>query len=89
MGEKLTPEQRILRARAAAHDSWARTTDRAARSAPGGAALLAKIDAAVPDDESISDEARQQMICSARRAYYTKLAAKSARARRRGMRGLS
>jgi hypothetical protein len=33
MGEDLTPAQRSLRARVAAHTSWASTSDRAARTA--------------------------------------------------------
>ncbi len=38
----MTPEQRVLRARIAAHVQWAVTEDRTARSAPGRNAFLAR-----------------------------------------------
>lgn len=88
MGGRLTAEQRALRARAAAHASWARTKDRAARTAAGRAAALARIDASIPDDDQLSDRQRREMVAAARRAHFAKLALRSAKVRQRGMRGL-
>jgi len=51
-------------------ESWARTPDRSARTAPGRAAFLARFDD-YPDPEA------------ARKAYFRRLAMKSAQARRK------
>lgn len=80
---KLTPEQRRLRARIAAHASWARTTDRSARTAPARAKALDNIDSTV-HDPSLSADERQRRIMSARKAHFAQLALRSARARSRG-----
>jgi hypothetical protein len=56
--------------RIGALESWARTEDRAARTANGRAAFLARFDE-YPDPEA------------ARRAYFARLALKSAAARRK------
>lgn len=58
-----------------AHESWARTTDRAARTAPARAALEAKFLA-----EAGGDPTRAEHL---RKAYYKRLALKSAQSRRR------
>lgn len=67
--------ERELRARLAAHMSWAKTDDRTARTAPARAAM----------DKKFLDEAGgdQQKADSLRKAYYTRLALKSAQARRK------
>lgn len=56
--------------RIGALESWARTTDRAARTSNGRAAFMARFDE-YPDPEA------------ARKAYYQRLALKSAQSRRR------
>ncbi|MDT5349336.1 MAG: hypothetical protein QOH91_2623 [Mycobacterium sp.] len=72
---ELTPELRTLRSKIAAHESWARTTDRPARTANARKALEDKFLA-----EADGDPARAEHL---RRAYYARLAFKSAQARRR------
>ena len=71
----LTPAERSLRAQIAAHDSWARTTDRTARTANARKALEEKFLA-----EAEGDPKRAEHL---RKAYFKRLALKSARARRR------
>jgi hypothetical protein len=71
----LTPGERTLRARLAAHESWGATKDRAARTKHGRDALDAKFLA-----EADGDELR---AASLRKAYFTRLAFKRPQARRR------
>jgi hypothetical protein len=71
----LTPSERKLRVQIAAHDSWARTDDRSARTANARRALEDKFLA-----EADGDELR---AASLRKAYFARLALKSAQARRR------
>ena len=71
---ELTPEFRTLQARIAAHESWARTPDRSARTAKARQALEDKFLA-----EAGGDVKRAE---SARRAYYLRMAQKSAKARK-------
>ena len=72
---ELTPELRKLRAQAAAHKSWANTTDRNARTAKARKGLEDKFLA-----EAGGDPKRAESL---RRAYYAQLAYKSAKARQR------
>lgn len=72
---ELTPELRTLRSRIAAHESWANTEDRTARTANARKALEDKFLA-----EADGDPVRAEHL---RRAYYARLAFKSAQARRR------
>ena len=65
----------VLRARIAAHESWANTTDRAARTAPARAALDAKFLA-----QAGGDPLRAAHL---RKAYFARLALKSAQSRRK------
>ena len=60
---------------AAAHESWAATTDRTARTAPARAALEAKF-----LEQAAGDPVRAGHL---RQAYYLRLAAKSVAARRK------
>jgi hypothetical protein len=69
------PEDRSLISRLGAHESWARTADRTARTAPARAALAQKF-----LDQAEGDPVRAEHL---RRAYYARLALKSAQARRR------
>lgn len=81
--EELTPAQRSLRARIAAHVSWANTTDRAKRTAAARQAALDRFDRQVDPDRSLPPEERVQRALAARKAYFTRLALRSSRARRR------
>lgn len=85
MDTPLTPAQRRLLAQAAAHASWAKTADRAARTAPARRAALARFERQVDPDGVLEPEERQQRAESARRSYFRYLALRSARAR--GWRG--
>ena len=69
-----TPTERTLRASIAAHESWAATEDRAARTAPARAAL----------DQKFLDAADGDPVRAAhlRKAHFQRLALKSAQARR-------
>ncbi|MET9025616.1 hypothetical protein ABZW96_08315 [Nocardia sp. NPDC004168] len=78
-----TPVERTLQARIAAHESWAKTSDRAARTAKARAAMASKFDRIVDPDGLLSPEERAYRADQARKAHYTRLALKSAQARRR------
>lgn len=78
-----TPVERSLQARLAAHESWARTSDRAARTAKARAAMTSKFDRLVDPDGLLSPEERAYRAEQARKAHYTRLALRSAQARRR------
>jgi hypothetical protein len=73
----------VLRARLAALDSWAQTPDRAARTAPARAGLLARFEREVDPDGVLLPAERAKRAESARRAFYARLALASAAARRR------
>jgi hypothetical protein len=85
MGTSLTPAQRSLLARAAAHASWAKTTDRTARTAPARRAALARFERQVDPEGVLEPHERQRLAESARRSYFHYLALRSSRAR--GYRG--
>lgn len=70
-----TPEQRALIASIAAHESWANTLDRAARTAKARAAFEQRF-----LDEALGDPVRAAHL---RKAYYARLALKSAQKRRK------
>jgi len=67
--------ERVLRARIAAHESWARTSDRSARTAPARAALERRF-----LEQADGDPVRAEHL---RKAHFARLALKSAQARRR------
>ena len=70
----LTPAERKARARIAANDSWAQTEDRPARTANARKAL---------DDKFLTEAGGDPKRAeSLRKAYYARLAFKSAKARR-------
>ena len=72
----MIPEtERRLRASIAAHESWAKTSDRAARTAPARRALEERF-----LREAGGDERRAEHL---RRAHFQRLALKSAQDRRR------
>lgn len=70
-----TQSERRLRAQIAAHESWASTDNRSARTAPARRALDAKFLA-----EAGGDEQRAEHL---RKAHFQRLALKSAQSRRR------
>jgi hypothetical protein len=79
----LTPNDRTLRARLAAHASWANTADPIARTEPARRAALARFEQQVDPDGHLTPEERARRAAHARKAYFASLALKSAQARRR------
>ena len=70
----LTPAERKIRAQIAANDSWAQTDDRPARTAKARKAL---------DDKFLTEaDGDPKRAESLRKAYYARMAFKSAKARR-------
>lgn len=69
------PNERTLVARVAAHESWAATTDRTARTAPARNAFDERF-----LTQADGDPLRAEHL---RRAYFARLALKSAQARRK------
>ena len=74
---------RSLIARLAAHESWARTTDPSARTEPARRALLDRFEREVDPDGLLPPDERTRRAAHARKAYFTRLALRSAQARRR------
>lgn len=77
------PRQRQLIGSIGAHESWARTTDRTARTANGRRAFLDRFEREVDPDGILSPEERARRAEHARKAYFQRLALKSAQARSR------
>lgn len=71
-----------LRAKVAAHASWAKTEDPAARTAPAREAFMARFERQVDPDGVLSPEDRQRRAEHARKAYFARLALASSKARR-------
>lgn len=78
-----TASERALVGRIAASERWARETDRTAATAPARTAMLAKFEQQVDPDGVLTPEERARRAAHARKAYFTRLALKSAQARRR------
>ena len=72
-----------MRATIASHESWARTDDRAARTAPGRKAMLDRFEREVDPDGVLTPAERNRRATHARKAYFARLALKSAQSRRR------
>ena len=77
----LTPAERTMRARLAAHKSWSRTSDPSARTAPARAALNDRFAREVDPDGVLSESERHRRAASAKKAFYQSLALKSAKER--------
>ncbi len=77
-----SPTERTLQAQIAAHESWARTPDRAARTANARRALLNKFEKQVDPDGMLLPAERAKRAENARKAHYKRLALKSAQARK-------
>lgn len=73
--------QRSLRSRKAAHVSWANTADPTARTAPARSAAWTRFERQVDPDGTMEPAERARRAASARKAFYTDLAYRSARAR--------
>lgn len=83
-GESLTPSERTLRARIAAHESWAATPDPAARTAPARAAFLDSFERQADPDGVLEPAERARRAAHLRSAHFARLALASALARRKG-----
>ncbi len=77
-----TTTERALIARLAAHESWAKTADRSARTAPARAALLSKFEREVDPGGVLPPAERALRAEHARKAHFSRLALRSAQARR-------
>jgi hypothetical protein len=71
----MNPAERRLRSQIAAHSSWAQTENRSARTAPARAGMNAKFLA-----QAEGDPVRAEHL---RKAYFARLALKSAQSRRK------
>ena len=78
----MTPEQRRLRARLAAHASWANTADRKARTSNATQAFLERFEREVDPLGELPPDRRREMAVHARTSYMLKLARRSASTRR-------
>jgi hypothetical protein len=78
----ISPSDRSLRARIAAHARWAAEADRAAATEPGRRAFQDRFDRQVDPDGVLPPEERARRAAHARSAYFSSLALKSARSRR-------
>jgi len=79
----MTTAERRLRSQIGAHESWARTTDRPARTLPARLALQAKFEREADPNNELTPAERARRAESLRKAFYAKLALKSVQARRR------
>lgn len=78
-----SPAERALRARLAAHTSWASTTDRAARTENARKVFQDRFEKQVDPEGALDPVERAKRAESARKAFYSRLALQSAQARRR------
>lgn len=81
--QRMTAAQRSLRAKIAAHTSWANTVNRAARTAAARKAAHDQFERQVDPDGVLLPAERARRAESARRAYFSALALRSARKRQR------
>lgn len=77
-----TSTERRLLAEAAAHESWARTADRSARTANARKASADRFERLVDPDGVLDPKERAIRAASARKAHFARMAAKSAQVRR-------
>ncbi|ORL08372.1 hypothetical protein [Prescottella equi] len=78
-----------MRAQIAAHVSWANTIDRPARTAAARQAALDRFEQEVDPEGELPPAERRKRAEHARRAYFLKLALKSAQSRRRAAEALA
>jgi hypothetical protein len=77
------PAERSLIGQIAAHQSWAHTQDRSARTAKARQAAFDRFEKEVDPEGLLIPAERARRAASARKAYFARLALKSAQARRR------
>lgn len=77
-----TPAERKLAAQIAAHESWANTPDRSARTAKARAALMAKFEQQADPEGKLLPAERVLRAEHLRKAHFKRLALASAKARR-------
>lgn len=82
----LSPSERTLRARLAAHTLHAKV-DPTEHTEPARRAFLERFEDEVDPDRVLSPTERQRRADHARKAYFTRLALKSAQARRKAKGG--
>lgn len=78
-----TSAERRLQASVASHESWARTPNRTARTAAARRAFNDRFEREVDPEGILLPAERAKRAENARKAYYSRLALKSAQARRR------
>jgi hypothetical protein len=78
-----TGAERRIAAQIAAHESWAQTENRSARTLPARNALLDKFEKQVDPDGTLLPAERAKRAENARSAHYRRMALKSAQVRRR------
>lgn len=74
---------KVLRARIAANERWAQTSDRSAATAPARAAALKRFERLVDPNNELTEHERAVRAEAARRAHFLRMALKSAKARRK------
>lgn len=79
----LTPQERTLRAKMAAHSRWAKVEDRGEETAAGRAAFELRFLREVDPENRLDPAERLKRAENLRKAYFAKLALKSAVARRK------
>lgn len=84
-----SPQFRSQRGRLGAYTSGAKTEDRTARAAPAVRAFLDKFEQEVDPEGKLSTQERAKRAEWARKAYFQRLAMKSAAARKRRKRAQS
>lgn len=77
----LTPAQRTLRAKLAAHTLHARVPDAAKHTAPARRAFLERFEREVDPFGELPDAERRRRAVHARKAYFSRLALASVKAR--------
>ena len=78
----LTPAEKSLQTKAAVQQSWANTPDRAARTKPARDKALERFEKEVDPEGVLPPAERAIRADHARKAYFTRLAFQSAKARR-------
>jgi hypothetical protein len=79
----IPPSEHQLLAKIRAHESWAQCEDRSRRTAPGRKAFNDRFEQQVDPDGKLSPSERQRRAEHARKAYFARLALKSAQSRRK------
>ncbi len=78
----MAEKARVIIGRIGAHESWSRTPDRTARTAPARAEFDQRFEREVDPDGVLDPAERARRAEHARKAYFARLALKSAQVRR-------